>query len=114
VVIAAGRRLTTTGSALAAIAAALLYFAPVPAEAACGRNGVTLYQTYWCPYCRQVRQLFARHGVRFRIVEISNNPSAQAIMIKKFGSTGVPWTVIDGVAVPGYDAPRLKQLLCVR
>ena len=97
-----------------AVAAALLYLAPAPAEAACGKKGVTLYQTYWCPYCRQVRQLFARHGVRYKIVETADSASAQAIMMKKFGTLSVPWTVIDGVAVPGYDEPRLKQLLCLK
>lgn len=107
------RRRASASLSFAAVAAALHYLVPVPAEAACGRNGVVLYQTYWCPYCRQVRQLFARYGVKYRIVEISNNPSAQALMMKKFGNTGVPWTVIDGVAVPGYDPARLKQLLCL-
>jgi len=100
--------------AVIAAAVALLFLAPVPSKAACGKQSVTLYQTYWCPYCRQVRQLFARYGVRYRIVETANSEAAQALMLKKFGTTSVPWTVIDGVAVPGYDPARLKQLLCLK
>jgi glutaredoxin len=93
--------------------AALLCLTPTPIEAACGSKGVVLYQTYWCPYCRQVRTLFARYHVRYTIIEISNNPAAIAYMNKRFGDNAVPWTVIDGVAVPGYDEPRLRRLLCL-
>jgi glutaredoxin len=98
----------------AVVAVALLYLAPAPTEAACGSKGVTLYQTYWCPFCRQVRTLFARYHVRYKIVEISNDPTAQAYMTKRFGDTFVPRTVVDGVVIAGYDEPRFKQLLCLK
>ena len=52
--------------------------------------------------------------MRYKIVETADSASAQALMMKKFGTLSVPWTVIDGVAVPGYDEPRLKQLLCLK
>jgi glutaredoxin len=96
---------------VAVVAIALFHLAPTPVEAACGSKGVTLYQYYWCPYCAQVRRLFARYHVRYKIVEASNNPS---ILAKKFGDTSVPWTVVDGAAVAGFDEPRLKQLLCLK
>jgi len=108
------KRLVFGKRSYAVVAAALLYLAPAPTEAACGSNGVTLYQTYWCPYCRQVRVLFARYRVRYKIVETSSNSSARAFMTKRFGNTSVPWTVVDGVAVAGYNEPRLKQLLCLK
>ena len=93
------------------VAIALFHLASTPVEAACGSQGVTLYQYYWCPYCAQVRTLFARYHVRYKIVEASDNPS---VLTKKFGDTSVPWTVVDGVAVGGYDEPRLKRLLCLK
>ena len=93
------------------VAIALFHLAPTPVEAACGSEGVTLYQYYWCPYCAKVRTLFARYHVRYKIVEASDNPS---ILVKKFGDTSVPRTMVDGVAVAGYDEPRLKQLLCLK
>ena len=93
------------------VAIALFHLAPTPVEAACGSKGVTLYQYYWCPYCAKVRTLFERYHVRYKIVEASDNPS---MLAKKFGDTSVPWTVVDGVVVAGYDEPRLKQLLCLK
>ena len=65
------------------------------------------------PTCRQVRALFVRYHVRYKIVEISNNPPAIAYMNKRFGDTSVPRTVINGVVVAGYDEQRLRQLLCL-
>jgi glutaredoxin len=100
-----------SGRLALAAAIALCHLAPTPGEAACGSKGVTLYQYYWCPYCAQVRTLFARYNVRYKIVEASDNPS---ILAKKFGDTSVPWIVIDGAVVAGYDEPRLKQLLCLK
>ena len=97
----------------AVLAATLLWLTATPIEAACGRKGVVLYQTSWCPYCRHVRNLFAQHHVRYKIVEISNNPTALAYMKKRFGNTAVPQTIIDGMAVAGYNEPRLRQLLCL-
>jgi Glutaredoxin len=73
------------------VAIALFHLAPTPVEAACGSKGVTLYQYYWCPFCAQVRTLFARYHVRYKIVEASDNPSVLAYMTKKFGDTSVPW-----------------------
>ena len=63
------------------------------------------------PLLRAGKALFARYRVRYNIVEASDNPS---VLTKKFGDASVPWTVVDGVAVAGYDEPRLKQLLCLK
>ena len=109
-----GKCFAVTWCSTAVLAAALLCLAATPIEAACGSKGVVLYQTSWCPYCKQVRVLFARHHVRYKIVEISNNPAALAYMKKRFGNTAVPQTIIDGVAVAGYNERRLRQLLCLK
>jgi glutaredoxin len=107
-----GKRYSFARCSYAVIAAALLCLSQTPTEAACGK-GVVLYQTYWRPFCRQVRALFARYHVRYKIVEISNNPPAIAYMDKRFGDPSVPRTVINGVVVAGYDEQRLRQLLCL-
>jgi hypothetical protein len=48
---------------------------------------------------------------RFDVTEASDN---LWVVMKKFGDTSVPWTVVDSVAVAGYDEPQLKQLLCLK
>ena len=50
----------------AAVGIALLSLAAAPAKAGCSM-GVTLYNAYWCPYCKQVRAILARNHIRYTI-----------------------------------------------
>lgn len=90
------------------MAAALLCLPARPAEARCSKN-VTLYSAWWCPYCKQVRAILARNDIKYSILD-ATTPSVQAIMLRRFGDTAVPRTVIGGVVVEGVDEARIKQL----
>jgi glutaredoxin len=91
-----------------AAATALLCLFAVPAEAGCSK-GVTLYNASWCPYCRQVRNILARNQISYHILD-ATTARVQADMLKRFGDTAVPRTVIGGVVVAGVDEARIKQL----
>jgi glutaredoxin len=105
---AIGKRL----HAIAAVAAvALIYLAPAPAQAACGSKAITLYNAYWCGICKQVRTFFAQYHIRYKLIEATNNTRVQSYMLSHFGIISVPWTVIGGAVVKGYDPERMKQLL---
>jgi glutaredoxin len=93
---------------VAAAAAALLSAAPSPAEASCSKS-VTMYNAWWCPYCRQVRAILARNHITYSILDVTS-PQVQAIMLRRFGDTAVPRTVIGGHVVEGVDEARIKQL----
>jgi hypothetical protein len=43
--------------------AALLLAAPSSGEVGCSRS-VTMYNAWWCPYCRQVRAILARNHIK--------------------------------------------------
>jgi glutaredoxin len=91
-----------------AAALALLAVAPAPTWAGCSKS-VTLYNAWWCPYCRQVRAILARNHIRYSILD-ATTPRVQALMVRRFGDTAVPRTVIGGVVVEGVDEARIKQL----
>ena len=91
-----------------ALAAGLLALGPVPASAGCSKS-VTLYNASWCRYCKQVRAILDRNNIKYRILD-ATTPSVQATMIRKFGDTAVPRTVIGGAVVNGVDEARIKQL----
>jgi glutaredoxin len=93
---------------VAVAAAAFLSVAPSSAGASCSKS-VTMYNAWWCPYCRQVRAILARNHIRYSILDVTS-PGVQAIMLKRFGDTAVPRTVIGGVVVEGVDEARIKQL----
>ena len=92
----------------AAVGIVLLSLASAPAKAGCSK-GVTLYNAYWCPYCKQVRAILARNHIRYTIQD-ATTARVQAAMIRKFGDTAVPRTVIGGVVVEGVDEARIQQL----
>jgi glutaredoxin len=91
-----------------AMAVGLLCVPAAPAEAGCSRS-VTLYNASWCPYCNQVRDILARNHIRYSIQD-ATTARVQAVMLRRFGDTGVPRTVIGGVVVEGVDEARIKQL----
>jgi glutaredoxin len=91
-----------------AVGAALFCFAVFPAEAGCSK-GVVLYNASWCPYCRQVRDILKRNHIRYSILDATTE-HVQAAMLRRFGDTAVPRTVIGGVVVEGVDEVRIKQL----
>jgi glutaredoxin len=93
---------------MAATATALLCLAAVPAEAGCSKS-VIMYNASWCPYCAQVRAILARNHIRYAVLD-ATTPQIQAIMVKRFGDTAVPRTLIGGVLVEGVDEVRIKQL----
>ena len=93
---------------LAVTAAALLTFHAGPAEAGCAKS-VVMYDASWCPYCRQVRAILARNNIKYTIRD-ATTARVQADMVKRFGDTAVPRTVIDGVVVAGVNEARIKQL----
>ena len=92
---------------IAATATVLLCLAGVPAEAGCSKS-VVMYNASWCPYCKQVRAILARNHVRYSILD-ATTPQVQAVMLKRFGDTAVPRTIIGGVLVEGVDEARIRQ-----
>jgi glutaredoxin len=89
------------------MSAALLWL-PEAAEAGCNKS-VILYNASWCPYCKQVRAILARNQIKYSILD-ATTARVQADMLRRFGDTGVPRTVIGGVVVAGVDEARIKQL----
>jgi glutaredoxin len=92
----------------AAVAAALLSLLPSSANAGCSKS-VVLYSAYWCPYCKQVRDILGRNEIKYTLLD-ATSASVQAQMRKRFGDTAVPRTVIGGVVVEGVDEERIRQL----
>jgi glutaredoxin len=92
----------------AAAVYALFCLAAAPAEAGCSKS-VIMYNASWCPYCGQVRAILARNHIRYAVLD-ATTPKVQAIMLKRFGDTAVPRTLVGGVLVEGVDEARIKQL----
>jgi glutaredoxin len=93
---------------IAAAAVSAMLCLAAPAEAGCSKS-VIMYNASWCPYCRQVRAILARNHIRYSILD-ATTLEVQAVMLRRFGDTAVPRTLIGGVLVEGVDESRIKQL----
>ena len=79
-----------------------------PAEAGC-RKRVVLYDAHWCATCRQVKGILARNHIRYAVLD-ATRPHVQADMVRRFGDTRVPRTLIGGALVTGANETRIKAL----
>jgi glutaredoxin len=95
-----------------AVAVAGLAFAPSSANAACGKEGVYVFETSWCPYCKALRAMLARNNVQYTSID-AGNARAKRFMLDHFNTTAIPVTVTEDAHVVGFNEKRIRQLLCL-
>lgn len=87
-----------------------------PAEAPAVRqevaaNEVELYVTSWCPYCKKAIDYFQSRGIAATVYDVEKDQEAAKRKQRLDGQGGVPFAVINGVAVRGYAPERYAQAL---
>lgn len=69
---------------------------------------VELYETSWCQYCRKTRAFLDRSGISYRAYDVEADETAKLRRDRFAPGSGVPVTVIDGVAVRGFSEQSLN------
>ena len=65
---------------------------------------VTVYSSFFCPYCAMAKALLTKKGVEFEEIDIMATPSKKAEMVERAGGrTSVPQIFIGDVHVGGND-----------
>jgi mycoredoxin len=75
---------------------------------------ITMYSTNWCPDCWRAKSFLKARGVAFREVNIEEDPSAEAIVMKaNNGKRTVPTLEVGGryFACSPFDAEQLAEEL---
>jgi glutaredoxin len=80
------------------------------AEAGTEQPEVIMYATTWCPYCKQARKFFDRHGIVYVEYDVERNGKAWREN-KRLGGGGVPTIVVGDEVVSGYSERELSELL---
>jgi len=79
------------------------------------RADVELYTTRWCGYCRKARAYLDEHGVSYREYDIEKDQEAAR---RKFqisgGYRGIPFAVINGRKIYGFDQAGYAEALGIR
>jgi glutaredoxin 3 len=81
-------------------------------------NGVTVYTTQPCGFCRQAKALLQARGVEYREVNLSKDPDGRADLVALTGQMTFPQIVVGRRSIGGFreliEADRagsLEQLL---
>lgn len=83
---------------------------PPPDFSAMHPEGVVLYATAWCGYCKLARDFFVKHKVPYVEYDIETSAEGKAQYERLHGS-GIPLVVIRGTVIGGYNPDEMKSLL---
>jgi glutaredoxin 3 len=65
---------------------------------------VEMYVTNHCPYCVSAKALLDKRGVKYQVIDITNDPGKRSWLVQATGGKRtVPQIFIGGKAVGGSD-----------
>ncbi len=85
-------------------------FSPPPDYSAMHPEGVVLYATSWCGYCKLARDFFAQNKIPYVEYDIETSAEGKA-QYQRLNGNGIPLVVIHGTVIGGYDPDEMKSLL---
>ena len=85
-------------------------FSPPPDFSAQHPEGVVLYATDWCGYCKKTREFFKQHNIAYVEYDIEKSAEGKSQYDQLRGS-GIPLIVIRGEVMRGYDPNALAKAL---
>ena len=65
-------------------------------------NGVTVYTTQPCGFCRQAKALLEARGVEYREVNLSKDPDGRADLVALTGQMTFPQIVVGRRSIGGF------------
>jgi glutaredoxin 3 len=66
------------------------------------RNGVTLYTTDPCGFCRQAKALLESRGVTYREVNLAKDPVGRADLVALTGQMTFPQILVGERSIGGF------------
>lgn len=72
---------------------------------------VELYTTSWCPWCKKAKAFFRSRGIAFVEYDIEKDKAAARRKAQIDRQTGVPFAVINGKGINGYNEKAYNDAL---
>ena len=69
-------------------------------------KNIVMYSAQLCGDCQRLKAFMDAHGVAYECRDIRENPAYAAELETKTGKQGVPYLLIDGEWVRGYEPRR--------
>jgi glutaredoxin len=64
---------------------------------------IILYTAALCSDCQNLKKFMDAHGIMYESRDIKENPEHARVLEEKTGKLGVPYLVLDGEWVRGYQ-----------
>ncbi len=64
---------------------------------------VTMYMSYWCPYCQRAMALLAQKHLAFTQIDVDQDPKFRAEMTARSASYTVPQIFVGDQYIGGCD-----------
>ena len=65
-------------------------------------NGITVYTTEPCGFCRQAKSLLQARGVEYREVNLAKDPDGRAALVDLTGQMTFPQVVVGQRSIGGF------------
>jgi glutaredoxin 3 len=75
------------------------------------KAAVTIYTLDTCPYCHQAKEFLLQKGIRFKEIDIREDPERAEEMFRISGQRGVPVIMIGNDVIVGFDRRMLEEKL---
>ena len=73
-------------------------------------EGVVLYATSWCGYCKLARDFFSANKIPYVEYDIETSAEGKA-QYQRLHGNGIPLVIIHGTVIGGYNPDKMKSLL---
>lgn len=74
-------------------------------------SAVTVYTTTRCPYCVMLKNFLNQQNIRFKEVNVEQNPEMMRKLVNTTGQMGVPQSEVNGKWVVGFDPNAIMTAL---
>ena len=64
---------------------------------------VVVYSTDYCPYCTRAKSLLGKLGIKFKEVDVTNDPAKRSWLVQATGRKTVPQIFIGEKSIGGFD-----------
>jgi len=65
---------------------------------------VTIYTTYYCPYCVRAKDLFDQLEIPYEAIDLGSDPDKRQEIIETYQFMTVPVIFFDDELIGGFDA----------
>jgi len=68
---------------------------------------ITIYGAEWCAFCHMAMRYLDDKGVKYKYIDVDEDPAAGLEAVNKSGQRGIPVIDLAGDIIIGFDKPRI-------